>query len=206
MIFKLLTKLSGWRFNPDVPPEARRSVMVAAPHTSNWDAYFMLLAAKNLKLPMRFAIKKSWLRFPMGLLFKPLGAIGIDRSPRKPGEKRLSMVDAMACLFQEHDNLCMAVAPEGTRKFNPKIKTGYYYTALRAGVPISFGYLDYANKEGGVAGVIMPTGDMEADLERIKEAYSRFTGRYPEKTVFGIKPSPELPSAEEVTEGKSQTI
>lgn len=206
MFFKLLTKLSGWRINPEVPPEAFRSVMVAAPHTSNWDAFYMLLAAKTLKLPMRFAIKKSWLRFPMGLLFKPLGAIGVDRSPRKPGEKRLSMVDAMACLFQEHDRLTMTVAPEGTRKLNKKLKTGYYYTALRAGVPISFGYLDYANKEAGVAGTIMPTGDMEADLERIKEAYAKFTGRFPEKSILGAHPQQKHPQPEEVMEAERQTL
>jgi 1-acyl-sn-glycerol-3-phosphate acyltransferase len=180
LLSRLFFWLAGWHVNPDRPPAFERSVMLAAPHTSNWDLPFALAAFRIMQVPVRFTIKKEWLRFPFGLLIKPLGAIGIDRSPKQPGSPRRSMVEAMTELFQTNSGpLVVLVTPEGTRSLQHQWKTGFYYTALQAGVPITCGYLDYRKKEAGIGLLLQPSGDMDADLQQIMAFYSDKTGKFP---------------------------
>jgi len=178
---KFLYWLAGWKLNPDMPKEVRRCVMIAAPHTSNWDIYYAKLAFYLMGIPMKFTVKKEWLRFPFNLFMIPLGALGIDRSPKKPGEERKSMVEAMADLFKQNDEIAMMVTPEGTRSKVTKWKSGFYYVALTAGVPICLGYLDYKNQVAGVGKAVYPTGDYKADMRIIMDFYKDIKGRYPEK-------------------------
>lgn len=168
---KFLLWLTGWKVDLNLPQEAHRCVLTAAPHTSNWDAFYMLLALKTLRLRYQFTIKKECMRFPMRLLLKPLGAIGIDRSPKKPGEKKRSMVDAMVELFSNNERFTMVVVPEGTRAYQSRWRTGFYHTALQAGVPIVFGYLDYKTKRAGIGPALHPCGDLEKDLKQIQDFY-----------------------------------
>ena len=184
-ILKWILRVMGWKVDLNLPPEARRSVLVAAPHTSNWDAFFMLAAGIVLRLKVRFAIKKGWLRFPMNLLFKPLGAIGIDRGPKVREKGRSSVVETMAGLFQQQEDLVVAVAPEGSRRFQLGWKTGFYYTALKAKVPVSLGYLDYRTKTAGVMGIYHLTGDLNADIFEIQKAYAHVEAKFPHKTCVG---------------------
>ena len=103
---------------------------------------------------------------------------------KEKGLKKRSMVDAMADLFDERDELCVLVTPEGTRKLRNKWHTGFYHTALKANVPIAIGYLDYAKREAGIADVFYPTGDMGADMKRLTQGYVGKTPKFPELFEF----------------------
>lgn len=179
-IAEFLLSLSGWRIAPDIPPEKERCVMIAAPHTSNWDIWYARLAFFLMEVPVKFTIKREWTRFPFGLIFKPLGAIGIDRRPRKESGERPSYVQLMAEIFERYERIAVMITPEGTRSPRKKWKTGFYYVALEAGVPICLGYLDYANKVAGVGPVIHPTGDIKTDMHQIMEFYKDIKGKHPE--------------------------
>ncbi len=176
-----LLALSGWRIAPDYPAETERCVMIAAPHTSNWDIWYARLGFFVMGIPVRFTIKKEWMRFPFNLALGPLGGLGIDRSPRKADGSRPSYTEQMIELFEKHERLAVMVTPEGTRSKRSTWKTGFYYVALGAKVPICLGYLDYANKIAGVGPAIHPTGDIQADMHRILEFYSHIQGKHPEK-------------------------
>jgi 1-acyl-sn-glycerol-3-phosphate acyltransferase len=184
LIAQFLLKIAGWKVNQTVPKQANHCVMIAAPHTTNWDFYYTRLAFYVLDIPMKVAIKDFWTKFPFSLIIKPLGGIGIDRSPKKVGEQRQSMVEAMATVIQKTDNIAMVIALEGTRKPVKRWKMGFYHTALTAGVPITFGYLDYAKKEAGVGGFIQPTGNIDADMKVIIDFYKKISGKYPEMFVL----------------------
>ncbi|MCB9232309.1 MAG: 1-acyl-sn-glycerol-3-phosphate acyltransferase [Bacteroidia bacterium] len=180
-IFRLLFRLKGWKVNQkNLPAGVNKCVMVAAPHTSNWDTIFMTAAFSILKIPLKFAIKKEWMVFPVGGLFRALGGIGIDRSPKVPGQDRKSYVEAMAELFEGRKDLVIAVSPEGTRKLVEKWKTGFYWVAMTAKVPIGLGYLDYATKTAGVAELFHPTGNFNQDMEHIVSVYAPYKGKFPE--------------------------
>lgn len=180
-IVKFLYWLSGWKMNNQMPKNIRKCVMLAIPHTSNWDIYYARMAFVLMGIPVKFTIKKEWMRFPFNILMNALGAIGIDRSPKKQGEERKSMVEAMVDLFAVEDELVILVTPEGTRSKATKWKSGFYYVALNAKVPIALGYLDYKKKEAGVGKVIYPSGDYIKDMKEIMDFYKNITAKYPEK-------------------------
>jgi 1-acyl-sn-glycerol-3-phosphate acyltransferase len=176
---KLFFKATGWRLNGNLAPELRRCVMVAAPHTSNWDFLYARAAFYIMEAPIRFTIKKEFMRFPFGGLLKSMGALPIDRS------KNTRMVDAMIRIFKETPgDMCVLVTPEGTRKYQPRWRMGFYHVALGAGVPIVLGYVDYLKKEAGIGPAIYPSGDIEADLEKIMAFYRTKQGKFPEQGVI----------------------
>ncbi|MEM7102480.1 MAG: 1-acyl-sn-glycerol-3-phosphate acyltransferase [Bacteroidota bacterium] len=181
LLAKFIFWLYGWKVGPDVPKEANRCVMIASPHTSNWDFVFARAAFQILGIPVKYTVKKEFVRFPFKSLMLYLGAIAIDRSPRKPGEKRASQTDAMIRLFEDNDELAVMVTPEGTRSLRTEWKTGFYYVAKGGDVPICFGYLDYKKKIAGVGGFLHPSGDMDADLSKIMAFYKDIQGKFPEK-------------------------
>jgi 1-acyl-sn-glycerol-3-phosphate acyltransferase len=173
--------LSGWkvvRNGHEVLPE--KCVVVAAPHTSNFDFPIARSAFEILRMPVRFTIKKEWLGFPLGWLMRSLGAIGIDRNP-EGGENKFSQVEAMANLFREHEKLAVLVTPEGSRSLRTEWKTGFYHVARLASVPMVLGYLDYQKKEAGIGKIIYPGEDMEKDMKEIMEFYKGINARFPEK-------------------------
>ncbi len=170
--------ISGWKLSTRMPAGITQAVMIAAPHTSNWDLIYARGAFYLMDIPVRFTVKKEWVQHPLlGWLVRSVGGLGVDRS------KNNSLVDAMVALFREHDPLVMLITPEGTRKYQPKWRKGFYYTALEAGVPIALGFLDYEKKEAGVGPLVYPTGDYEADLETILAFYRTKKGRFPEQGV-----------------------
>ncbi len=170
----LMLRLLGWRPGGP-PPDIPKYIAIGAYHTSNWDALFMLLLGVVFQVRINFMIKDSWFRGPLGPVFHWLGGVAIDRSQRH------NTVDQIAEAFKNRDRLILVVAPEGTRKKVPYWKTGFYYIALKAGVPIVFGYLDYGRKTGGFGPVLIPSGDIEADMAIIRDFYADITARYPEK-------------------------
>ncbi|MDD2793043.1 MAG: 1-acyl-sn-glycerol-3-phosphate acyltransferase [Sediminibacterium sp.] len=182
MIRKLvcfLLKNTGWTIDEHLPSAVKKCIVIAAPHTSNWDLYYMMAAFSVYRLRIRFTIKQEWMRFPFSLLLKPLGGIAIDRSPRKDGN-RPSFVEAMAELFNNNQELIIAITPEGTRSRNDQWKTGFYHIALAANVPIVLGYIDYGKKQAGLGKVIYPV-TLEQTLEEMNAFYSTITPKYPEK-------------------------
>jgi 1-acyl-sn-glycerol-3-phosphate acyltransferase len=182
--FRLLGKtiiwLSGWKVDQRLKADFSRCVMVAAPHTSNWDFVLARAAFEVMEIPVRFTIKKEWVDGPLGFLIKALGAIGIDRKPKKAGEPRLSYVEAMTHLFEEQERLVVLVTPEGTRSKASEWKTGFYHVAKAAGVPIALGYLDYGKKVAGIGKVLELSDSMEKDMHEIMAFYSRIEARFPE--------------------------
>ena len=175
---KLLFKVSGWHVEGGLTAETRRCVMVAAPHTSNWDFIYARAAFYLMDAPIRFTIKKEFMRFPFGGLLRSMGALPVDRS------KNTKMVDTMVRIFLEtRGDMCILVTPEGTRKYQPRWRRGFYHVALNANVPIVLGYLDYARKEAGIGPTFYPTGNIEADMEEIMAFYRTKTARFPENGV-----------------------
>jgi 1-acyl-sn-glycerol-3-phosphate acyltransferase len=169
---KTFLKVKGWKLSEEPPKEIfDKCVIICAPHTSNWDYPIALSIMSVLGIKARYAIKKELMSFPLGPVFRSLGGISIDRSKRKEGEERVSTVKAIAELFSQNDSLCMMIAAEGSRSLRTEWKTGFYYIALEAKVPICLGYLNYDTKEGGFGKVIFPSGDIEKDMDLIMKFY-----------------------------------
>ena len=166
-------KLAGWEaIGP--PPEASEYVLIAAPHTSNWDLPYMLAISYVLDVPIRWAGKHTLFRFPFGPAMKALGGIPIVR------EKKSNKVQQLAALFTRHPGLKLTVPAEGTRGRTEHWKSGFYWIAREADVPIVCGYLDFARKEGGFGNLVHPTGDVKADMDRIRAFYEDKVGKIPE--------------------------
>lgn len=187
---KLIFRITGWKADENLPNEIRKCVVIAAPHTSNWDFWYCMAAFSIYRLKIRFTVKKEWMRFPYNLLMGPLGGIGIDRSPKKEGDPRRSQTEAMTDLFKDHDELVLVMTPEGTRSKVTHWKTGFYHVAKEAGIPILLGYADYKKKVAGIGKVIYPT-DMEKDMKEIMAFYKDVTGKFPEKFSLDVNYLPD---------------
>ncbi|NLN58798.1 MAG: acyltransferase [Gammaproteobacteria bacterium] len=172
--------LMGWEIDNHCPLELDQYVMIAAPHTSNWDALYARLGLKALGVNVRLTIKDSYMKLPFGPFVRAMGGIGIDRRPKAPGEARPSMVQLMTDLFKTHPKLVMLVTPEATRARQEQWKTGFYHVAVNAGVPIALAYMDYAKKKTGIGKIVFPTGNYEKDMAEIMEFYAQIEAKFPE--------------------------
>ena len=175
----------GWRA-VGTPPPGGRYVLIAAPHTSNWDFLYFLGLINELKIDAQFMAKDSLFRWPMGGFMRDMGGISINRSARH------NVVDAMIAEFARRDQFILTIAPEGTRSKVASWRTGFYHIALGARVPIVVGLMDYSTRTGGLGPTIMPTGDYKADMLKIAEVYRSVTPRHPDR---GITNFAELPDA-----------
>ena len=165
-------KLTGWRVEGALPEVARKSVLIAAPHTSNWDLPYTLMVAFALRLNPYWMGKQSIFRAPFGGLMRWLGGIPVNRAQSS------NLVAASAQAIAEADGpLQLIVPPEGTRSKTRYWKTGFYYIAQTARVPIVMAYMDYATKRSGLGPLFQPTGDIEADMAAIKAFYAPFKGK-----------------------------
>ncbi|MDB5236764.1 MAG: glycerol acyltransferase [Hymenobacter sp.] len=175
---KFVFWVAGWKLGEIHNPEIKKSVMIAAPHTSNWDLIIARAAFYLMNVDVRFTVKKEWTEhWLLGAMVRGAGALAVDRT------RNNSLVDGMVQLFNEADELVILITPEGTRAYQPRWRKGYYFAALGAHVPIRLGYLDYRLKEAGIGEAVYPTGDYEADEAKIKAFYRTKTGRFPEKGV-----------------------
>lgn len=172
-VAKALLWLGGWTAVGGTPP-VPKAVIVAAPHTSNWDAYWGLVYKVAVGLDVHFFGKHTAFWFPLGTLLRALGGIPLDR--RNPGFAIQTAVDG----FGENDSYYFALAPEGTRSRLPYWKTGFYRIAEQAGVPVLLGFLDFGNRRIGLGPAIELTGDRAADLARIREFYAGIRGKNPD--------------------------
>ncbi len=185
-IFKVIFKLLGWKLKTEAIVGIKQSITIAAPHTANMDLPIAKAAFDLIDLPLRFTVKQEWVRFPFKRIMLNLGAIAIDRTPKKVGDPRPSMVEAMANLFKENPELHVMVTPEGTRSLRTEWKTGFWHIAKLAGVPILCGYLDYKNKVAGIGKIIYPT-DLEKDMRDIMQYYKDITPCHPEKFSLDLR-------------------
>lgn len=168
----LYLRLAGWQVQGALAPEARKSVFIAAPHTSNWDLPYTLMVAFALRLNICWMGKASIFRFPFGGLMRWLGGIPVDRS------KSNNLVAASAlAITQARGALQLIVPPEGTRAKTRYWKTGFYHIAISAQVPIVMAYMDYSRRISGLGPIFHPSGDLEHDMLRIKAFYAPFKGR-----------------------------
>jgi 1-acyl-sn-glycerol-3-phosphate acyltransferase len=170
-------RVIGWRIEgrlPDIP-----KFVAITTHTSNWDFPVMLLTVFALKTRISVLGKDRLFRWPFGVFFRWCGCIPIDRT------KSTNVVEKMIQLFDQSEKLILIVPPEGTRKKVRHWKTGFYYIAQGAHVPIVLAFIDYRRKVAGVGPVFTPTGDIEADVEAIRSFYANVSGKIPENTGTG---------------------
>ena len=165
-------RLNGWQIQGTLPPEAAKSVLIAAPHTSNWDLPYTLMVAFALRLNICWMGKHSLFRWPVGGLMRWLGGVAVDR-----GKNNNLVAASAATIRQSTGSLQLVVPPEGTRGKARQWKTGFYFIALQAQVPIILAYMDYHRKLSGLGPVFTPSGDVEADMAEIKRFYAPFKGR-----------------------------
>lgn len=173
-LYTFFLKLFGWNYvlSADIPDKC---ILCVAPHTSNWDFVIGMLFYKSIGGKPHVLMKKEWFFFPLGYFLKSMGAIPVDR------KKKTSLSDQMVELFRSKTHFQLAVAPEGTRKKNAVWKTGFYYIALNAFVPITLAYIDYLKKEVGVKKIFHPTGDVKYDIDQIKQYYKNIQAKHPKR-------------------------
>jgi 1-acyl-sn-glycerol-3-phosphate acyltransferase len=167
-------RASGWRLEGGLPDGLKKAVVIAAPHTSNWDMPFMLAVAFALGVRPAWLGKKELFRPPFGWLMRALGGIPVDRS------RRTNLVEQAVQRFAERDALMLVIPPSGTRRRVAAWKSGFYHVARGARVPIVCSYLDYARRRGGIGPVFVPSTDLGADMDRLRVFYAGVRGKYPE--------------------------
>jgi 1-acyl-sn-glycerol-3-phosphate acyltransferase len=174
---RVLLGLGGWHVEGGLP-DARKFVVITT-HTSNWDWVVGLGVATVLtegfgRLRFAWLGKDSLFRGPLGVLMRWTGGIPIDRSSSH------GVVEQTIAAFRAHESLIIAIAPEGTRRKAARWRTGFYYIALGAQVPIACAFLDYKRRAGGLGLLLQPLGDIEADMARIRTFYRGVVARYPQ--------------------------
>ncbi len=176
-IGRSLLGLFGWSVEERLPP-VPRYVCLGAPHTTNWDLAVGLAAMLALGFRPRWVGKHTLFRGPMGPLMLALGGVPVDRRVSQ------DFVSQIVGRFREaearDEPFVLVIAPEGTRSPAERWKTGFYHIARQAGVPIALGYADYPNRRTGVGGWIQPSGDLEADMQEIRDFYAEKSGKRPE--------------------------
>jgi len=173
-LYIFFLKLFGWNYelSEEIP---NKCVICVAPHTSYWDYVVGMAFYKAIGGKPQVLMKKEMFFFPLGNLLKLVGALPVDR------KKRTSLSEQMVAQFNSKSSLQLAIAPEGTRSKNPHWKTGFYYIALNAGVPIVLAFIDYSKKEVGLKRIFYPTGSANEDIEEIKNYYKDVRAKHPQK-------------------------
>lgn len=166
-------KAFGWRIEGNAP-KTERFVMIAAPHTSNWDLPMTLVVIFALRMKVYYLAKHTLFRPPFGFFLRWLGGIPVDRT------KSNNLVEQIVELFDDNEQLVIIVPPEGTRSKVRYWKSGFYHIAHGAKVPIALGFIDFKKKVAGMGGMFIPSGDFEADLPKIQSFYSGIVGKNPD--------------------------
>lgn len=171
IISTYILKLFGWKISGPHPGHVKKFISIAVTHTSNWDLPVGLLTKASTKLNIQWVGKSSLFRFPFGFIFRALGGIPVDRS------KSNNFVDSIVDLFNTREELIIFMAPEGTRRKVDRLKTGFYYIAKEAKVPIIMIRLDFAGKDLEFSEPFYPTDDKDKDFEKINAYFSGVIGK-----------------------------
>ena len=173
-VFSLISRIGlfllGWKTQGEMP-DLKKFVLVAAPHSSNWDFVIFLLIIFKFQIPVHWMGKHTMFIPPFKTLLQYLGGIPIDRS------RKANTVTIMSDAFRASDQLIVTIAPSGTRSKTNTWKTGFYRIAHQAKIPIVLGFVDYKRKTGGIGPTFFPTGDLDADLTQIRSFYSDKSGK-----------------------------
>jgi 1-acyl-sn-glycerol-3-phosphate acyltransferase len=167
-----ILQLLGWTIEGERPPH-ERYVLIAAPHTSNWDFPLMLAFAAAFDIKVKWLGKHSLFSPPMGWIMRAMGGISVVR------HKHQNVVSALTDSFAEFPELVLVVPTEGTRNRVEHWKSGFYHIANDAGVPIVPSYLDFGRKRGGFGKALIPTGNIPADMQYFRDFYHSMTGKFP---------------------------
>lgn len=175
--FRLLSRiiflLSGWTVSGKAPP-MDKAVMIAVPHTSNWDFLYMVMVSFQVHQKIYWMGKDTLFKGWRGPILRWFGGVPVNRRSRN------NLVDQMVDTINQSSSIILTIPPEGTRGHVTEWKTGFYHIAKGANVPIVCSFLDWGKKVGGVGPAIMPTGDIEKDFEEIKAFYKGMSGKHPE--------------------------
>ena len=168
-------KFSTWHFvHEEIPAKA---VVIGAPHTSNWDGWLMVMSFWKIGRPFKFLVKDSAVRVPVvGPIIRAVGGISTDRSHSS------GMVGSLVHEARTNDTFTLIIAPKGTRSPRQYWKSGFYRIALETGLPVQLGFIDRTTRTFGWAGNIELTGDVAADMDRIRAFYEGKTGFHPKNT------------------------
>lgn len=172
----IFSRLLGWKVIGTVDSKIKKCVIIVVPHTSNLDFFVSLLVRGIWDIKINFVGKKELFAFPFGLYFRSVGGAPLDRSGGK------NNVDATVEVFQQHDTFRLALSPEGTRKKVTELRTGFYYIALKANVPIIPVALDYGRKEVRTGSPVYLTGDYDEDMKKILPHFKGALGKIPERS------------------------
>lgn len=154
-------------------PLPEKCVIALAPHTSNWDFIIGKLYNAAIGLNNQFLMKKEWFFWPLGIAMRRMGGIPVYRN------KKMHVTDVIAAQAKQTDCFRICITPEGTRKPNAEWKRGFYYIALKAGIPILLYGLDFKERTIVCTKTIIPNGDVEGQMREIKDYYRSFTGKHP---------------------------
>lgn len=181
-IARLLLRLGGWTVVGGTPT-TKKAVLIAAPHTSNWDAYWALVYKVAVGLDVRFFGKHTLFWFPLSILLRGMGGIPLNRGVARDAVTQI--IEA----FNTNDHFYFGLAPEGTRSKTAGWKTGFYRIAEGAAVPVGFGFLDYGRRRIGIGPLLTLTGDVDADLDICRQFYAELKGRWPDKASPVVFPA-----------------
>ncbi|MCX2981595.1 acyltransferase [Halieaceae bacterium IMCC14734] len=168
---RLVLRSFGWRIEGE-RPQPESYVLIAAPHTSNWDFPLMLLFAAAFDIRIKFLAKHSLFQPPLGWLMRAFGGLPIVR------HRNSNVVEDMAATFDGLGALVIAVPAEGTRTRTDYWKSGFYHIAREAKVPIVPSYLDFGQKRGGFGPALVPSGDISADMQYFRDFYAPMQGKF----------------------------
>ena len=174
----ILYRRMGWKTDIQIE-HPQKYILCLAPHTSNWDFIIGLLYSRAEGMKINFLMKKEWFFWPLGMWFRHIGGIPVNRG------KHTSMTDAMAETARKEPRFRLCVTPEGTRSLNPEWKKGFYFIAFKAGIPILLYGLDYERRLIECKRMVVPTGDVEADMKTIKTYFKDYKGKHPELFSVG---------------------
>lgn len=169
----IFTKLMGWEIKGEFDPAVKKAVLIVVPHTSWHDFYVGAFTRRIIKVQINYIAKKELFRWPFGWYFRWMGGAPLDRTP---GQNK---VEAIAKVFDKHEEFRLAMAPEGTRKKVDEWKTGFYYIAMTAGVPIIPVAFDYSKKQVVINPAFYPTGDIKADTKVLRSFFDGVVGKVP---------------------------
>jgi len=169
-------KLLGWKLIGSFDAKIKKCIIIVIPHTSNLDFFIALLVRGIIGVQINFVGKKELFAFPFGYYFRAVGGAPLDRSGGK------NNVDATAEVFAKHDVFRLALSPEGTRKKVTELRTGFYYIALKANVPIYPVAFDFGKKQVNIGMPIQPTGNFDQDMNLILPHFKEVKGKIPERS------------------------
>ncbi len=181
----VVLRLIGWRAENRLDGTPRKAIILAAPHTSNWDFLLFLMIVFALRINMNVLIKHTIFWFPLGAFLRYCGAIPVDR--RAAGAR----VKELASTFSAYDDMILLITPEGTRSPRTHWKTGFYHMAEAADVPVIIAFVDTENKTAGLDHLMPISGDVEADMAHVYGFYDQLKGLVPSNYASPNRPAPE---------------